>query len=1014
MSEPKKTIALFYGGVVNIGRTINFLPQNVNPLAGINEMASADLRLVDLESVIATKGEQRNTFDTFYFRARPEKTNILVDNNIDIVLTANDHTGDYGAEALLEQREILDRAGILHTGSGKNFEEAFAPVYKKVGDITLAIFSVDSTKRVSAATADSPGTAYLPADKPELWQKVFSERIRTAHEKADVVIIAPHWGLNIYKKPSENMQALGHLLIDLGADAVLGCNSHLVHGVENYKSRPIIYDAGDLLFDWGRRSGGGFVLEISTDGVEKVKFIPLDILYCQTLRAKDNAPKILNEFIAACKEFKTAPTIAGDVAEITLNPPPRQDKPISTALEIVAEKRLIAPLTAPRPEWTVDKVPDDAIISPKSFGELKLVGYYVPPECRVKTEPKMLYVETYWTIDAPTDKNYFLSIRGVPVLECVMTPYSISMTHEFLDYMWPTDRWQPGVIYRERFGLPSPPVLTNVDLQVEIKVFYGRETIGEFKAPNLIKMQIAKLPLCKTDFDDVIYQSEPGKCWTAEQIAKVTGGEWIVPPRKNWYVNSLSKSDDKGKYFLPRPTLFVATTANSQDYYEQLLANVENFDGAIVDKAIEGLPYDFPQLKVDNLLNATLNLGVAARRRFQGKVIAVTGSAGKTTTCDMLSFILGREHKVTQTPPNQNNGALVQWSFAHVKQNDAYAVIEMSAEAFDRPFEAVSAEIKPHVAIVTSLATDKANIAKLKSRIFNGMSANGYAILNRDMAQYEIFEQKAKSLNLNIITFGTHPDAAIRISALKSGEKVFIDDKTYELLALIPSEKIYDALAVVATSLVVGIPVEKTLEDLKAFALKGEGKIISAIEKPDTSDIKALLPAGIAPEQNGVISVKKLKKIGDGGYLYIDTARAWSAMVRAAAQENISLSLKNRFDAYRNIGTQIKIFKERFEPVGNKDALPADAIKVEYDGKIWKLKPNAAYVEIPGESAHGYGLAVDIQNAELETVKAWLDKNAAQFGFFKEYDSKRHYFLYVKAREGIPARVLEIEKIISE
>ena len=57
---------------------------------------------------------------------------------------------------------------------------------------------------------------------------------------------------------------------------------------------------------------------------------------------------------------------------------------------------------------------------------------------------------------------------------------------------------------------------------------------------------------------------------------------------------------------------------------------------------------------------------------------------------------------------------------------------------------------------------------------------------------------------------------------------------------------------------------------------------------------------------------------------------------------------------------------------------------------------------------------MDISNAELEAVKIWLDKNAAQFGFFKEYDSKRHYFIYVKAREGIPARVLEIEKIISE
>ena len=310
MSEPNSTITLFHGGVVNLGRSINISVKNRAPFVGVKEMASADIRLVNLECVIATKGEQENKINTHYLRARPEQTNILVDNNIDIVLTANDHAGDYGADALLEQSEILDRAGILHTGSGKNFEDALTPVYKKVGGVTLAIFSVDSTKESSAATANSPGTAYLPADKPELWRETFSERIRTAHENADVVIITPHWGENMSQKPSEETKILAHLLIDLGADAVLGCNSHLVHGVENYKNRPIIYDAGDFLFDMGNRNGGCFLLEISSAGVEKIKFVPLVIHYCQTLRAKISAPKIVKNFIAACKEFKTDSTRA--------------------------------------------------------------------------------------------------------------------------------------------------------------------------------------------------------------------------------------------------------------------------------------------------------------------------------------------------------------------------------------------------------------------------------------------------------------------------------------------------------------------------------------------------------------------------------------------------------------------------------------------------------------------------------------------------------------------------------
>ena len=278
-------IKLFYGGVVNIGRNMNIFSTKIKPFVDVREMAAADVRLVDLECVIATKGEQNFQDAHNYFRARPEQTNILVNNKIDIVLTANDHSSDYGATALLEQGEILDRAGILHAGSGKNFEEAFAPVYKKVGDVTLAIFSVDTRVKTAGATADRAGTAYLPADNLELWKKVFAERIRAAHEKAHVVIIAPHWGRHLATKAIEESQKLGHLLIDLGADAVLGCHSYLVHGVEIYNNRPIIYDAGSLLVDAGRRNGGCFVLEISTDGVKKVNFVPLVIRPGQTLRA---------------------------------------------------------------------------------------------------------------------------------------------------------------------------------------------------------------------------------------------------------------------------------------------------------------------------------------------------------------------------------------------------------------------------------------------------------------------------------------------------------------------------------------------------------------------------------------------------------------------------------------------------------------------------------------------------------------------------------------------------------
>ncbi len=1163
-------ITLFYGGDVNIGRTMNRLTKRMEPFVGIEEMTVADLRLVNLECVIATKGEQTAQINTYFLRARPEQTNILVKYNIDVVLTANNHAGDYGKDALLEQSDYLDSAGILHAGSGKNFSEAFAPVYKKVDDVTLAIFSVDSTRKSTAATADTSGTAYLPANNLALWKKVLAEKISEAHKKAHVVIVAPHWGVNSVQKPSEQLKKIGHLLIDLGADAVLGTHAHYFMGVENYKARPIIYDAGDFLFDSKKRGIGCFTLDISTDGVEKVRFIPLVKRPGQTERAKASAPELQKMFIERCAEFHTPiKPLAHGVVEISFEPPPRFK--IINSVDTAQIKRFIAPITEPRPEWLVDKVPQDAIISQKDFGGLKLVGYRVPPECRVMTKFRMLYVETYWTIDEPTDKNYLLSIRGVPVRECDMPAYGAGQAHEFLDNMYPTDRWKAGVIYREKFALlaPLPKVrdkMANIDLQISIRVLDDGKVIDEFKAPDLIKMRIESLPIYNSDFDDVIYQSEAGKCWTAEQLAKVTGGEWIVAPPEGWHVQTVSRNDNNVSAIQPRPTFFAAVTSVTDDHYNRIRRKLNQLDGAIVTHEDKNLPPDFPQLKVENPVRATVELGFAARKRFQGKVIAVTGSSGKTTTCNMLSHVLGKDNQITATPGTTNTYLEVAWVFASVKQNDAFAIIEMALGSLNKPRGSITYDITPHVAVVTSIApAHVANVgtleevARYKSRIFCGMTAGSYAILNRDMIFYEVFEQKAKSLKLNVITFGKHPDATIKMPVIADGENFSVAGKTYKLSCPVPAEQIYDALAVVGVSLAVGFPIEKTLEYLKTFTpVKGRGNVLevnrggknlrlidstfnanplsmkfalehlktfepnqksrvailgdmaelgeltvvyhkvlaetmlavapdrlllcgelmrhpfklingklnatwfetldellkkveSYLRDGDTIliksshatglskvmallsgevklppatrpalnvpkplfDVKNFLPPGITPEHNGRMPADKLKKIHCGGLLYIDAARAWLAMVRAAAQDKVFLNVNAPFKTYRKFDSQVAVFKKRFAPAA-QNTFSDDAIRVEFEGAIWQLKPEFAYAAIPGTSSHGYGLAVDIGNTGKRDVKDWLAKNAEQFGFVKEYDFETWHFTYVKSREGIPARVLEIEKLPPE
>lgn len=115
-----------------------------------------------------------------------------------------------------------------------------------MGDLKAAIFSVDATQHRFAATEDTAGSAYLSLSNPQAWLDMLAPRINDARKQAHVVLVAVHWGDNLRAEPSVDEVAVGHAIIEAGADAVLGASAHLLQAVEIYNGRPIIHDAGDL------------------------------------------------------------------------------------------------------------------------------------------------------------------------------------------------------------------------------------------------------------------------------------------------------------------------------------------------------------------------------------------------------------------------------------------------------------------------------------------------------------------------------------------------------------------------------------------------------------------------------------------------------------------------------------------------------------------------------------------------------------------------------------------------
>ena len=158
---------------------------------------------------------------------------------------------------------------------------------------------------------------------------------------------------------------------------------------------------------------------------------------------------------------------------------------------------------------------------------------------------------------------------------------------------------------------------------------------------------------------------------------------------------------------------------------------------------------------------------------------------------------------------------------------------------------------------------------------------------------------------------------------------------------------------------------------------------------------------------NGKLPADKLRRIHCGGLIGIVSGIG-------AAQDNVFLNVNNPFNAYRKIESQLSVFQKRVTLVEDKNNFSDGAIRVEFENEIWQLNPDVTCAAILGTSSHGFGLAVDIGNIGNKNVEAWLNQNAASFGFVKEYDFEAWHFTYIKSREGIPARVLEIESLPPE
>jgi UDP-N-acetylmuramoyl-tripeptide--D-alanyl-D-alanine ligase len=247
--------------------------------------------------------------------------------------------------------------------------------------------------------------------------------------------------------------------------------------------------------------------------------------------------------------------------------------------------------------------------------------------------------------------------------------------------------------------------------------------------------------------------------WTSAEIAAATGGKATTP-----FAVSGVEIDSRD---IVEGDLFFALKGEALDGHRFLDgAFGKGAAGAMVEHPCFG-----PHVLVANTASALEDLGKAARRRVDAGIIGVTGSAGKTGVKEALYAALdrssrGRAHRSVKS---YNNHVGVPLSLARMPMATRFGVFEMGMNHAGE-LSALTQLVRPHVAIVTTIApahighfSGEEAIADAKGEIFEGLEPGGIAIVPADNAHYERLRAKAALHAERVISFGSHPNATVRL-----------------------------------------------------------------------------------------------------------------------------------------------------------------------------------------------------------------------------------------------------------
>ena len=260
---------------------------------GIRDLVkNADLSIVNFESTIAEIGDMPIDKIGSHIKTTYPSLFVLKQLGFDMITLANNHSLDYGENALYRTMNEATNLGLMTVGAGMNLEKAKDPKVLTLRGKKIAIINC-CEHEFSIATQSNAGAN--PLDVIEI-----STQIRECKEIADFVVVIIHGGVEHYQLPTPRMKKVYRYFVGVGADAVVNHHQHCYSGYEYYNGKPIVYGIGNFCFDSASDRAlrhetynyGYFVkIIIDENGSVKVKTIPYeqccDKLGCYLIKDAD-------------------------------------------------------------------------------------------------------------------------------------------------------------------------------------------------------------------------------------------------------------------------------------------------------------------------------------------------------------------------------------------------------------------------------------------------------------------------------------------------------------------------------------------------------------------------------------------------------------------------------------------------------------------------------------------------------------------------------------------------------